>query len=141
MLFVGDPGVAKSQLLRYMVKLAPRGVFASGKSASSSGLTAAAVKDEMGDGRWTLEAGALVMADMGIAAVDEMDKMRSEDKSALTKLWNSKRYQLQKQGYWQHLNQDVHFLVLLIQNTEGSTGTKALPNRSICLRRLCRDSI
>ncbi len=82
-LFVGDPGIAKSQLLRYMVKLAPRGVFASGKSASSSGLTAAAVRDEMGDGRWTLEAGALVMADMGIAAVDEMDKMRSEDKSAL----------------------------------------------------------
>jgi replicative DNA helicase Mcm len=74
MLFVGDPGVAKSQLLRYMVKLAPRGVFASGKSASSSGLTAAAVKDEMGDGRWTLEAGALVMADMGIAAVDEMTR-------------------------------------------------------------------
>ncbi|MEZ5335875.1 MAG: hypothetical protein R2741_11895 [Methanolobus sp.] len=64
MLFVGDPGVAKSQMLRYMVKLSPRGVFASGKSASSSGLTAAAVRDDIGDGRWTLEAGALVMADM-----------------------------------------------------------------------------
>ncbi|MCC7576183.1 MAG: minichromosome maintenance protein MCM [Methanomethylovorans sp.] len=98
MLFVGDPGVAKSQLLRYMVKLAPRGVFASGKSASTSGLTAAAVKDEMGDGRWTLEAGALVMADMGIAAVDEMDKMRSEDKSALHEAMEQQTISIAKAG-------------------------------------------
>jgi replicative DNA helicase Mcm len=98
MLFVGDPGVAKSQLLRYMVKLAPRGVFASGKSASSSGLTAAAVKDEMGDGRWTLEAGALVMADMGIAAVDEMDKMRAEDKSALHEAMEQQTVSIAKAG-------------------------------------------
>lgn len=98
MLFVGDPGVAKSQLLRYMVKLAPRGVFASGKSASSSGLTAAAVKDDMGDGRWTLEAGALVMADMGIAAVDEMDKMRSEDKSALHEAMEQQTISIAKAG-------------------------------------------
>lgn len=97
-LFVGDPGVAKSQLLRYMVKLAPRGVFASGKSASSSGLTAAAVKDEIGDGRWTLEAGALVMADMGIAAVDEMDKMRSEDKSALHEAMEQQTISIAKAG-------------------------------------------
>ncbi|MDD3043142.1 MAG: LAGLIDADG family homing endonuclease [Methanosarcinaceae archaeon] len=82
-MLVGDPGIAKSQLLRYVVKLSPRGVFASGRSASASGLTAAAVKDELNDGRWTIEGGALVMADMGVAAVDEMDKMRTEDKSAL----------------------------------------------------------
>ncbi len=97
-LFVGDPGIAKSQLLRYMVKLAPRGVFASGKSASSSGLTAAAVRDEMGDGRWTLEAGALVMADMGVAAVDEMDKMRSEDKSALHEAMEQQTISVAKAG-------------------------------------------
>ncbi|HZD42941.1 MAG TPA: minichromosome maintenance protein MCM, partial [Methanomicrobiales archaeon] len=83
MLLVGDPGIAKSQLLRYVVKLSPRGIYTSGKSSTSAGLTATAVKDEFGDGRWTLEAGALVLADMGIAAVDEMDKMRSEDRSAL----------------------------------------------------------
>ncbi|MCL2142490.1 MAG: minichromosome maintenance protein MCM, partial [Methanimicrococcus sp.] len=64
-ILVGDPGVAKSQLLQYIVKLSPRGVFASGKSASASGLTAAAVRDDMGDGRWTIEGGALVMAGMG----------------------------------------------------------------------------
>ena len=98
MLLVGDPGIAKSQLLRYMVKLAPRGVFASGKSASSSGLTAAAVKDDLGDGRWTLEAGALVMADMGIAAIDEMDKMRTEDKSALHEAMEQQTISVAKAG-------------------------------------------
>jgi replicative DNA helicase Mcm len=98
LLFVGDPGVAKSQLLRYMVKLSPRGVFASGKSASSSGLTAAAVKDDLGDGRWTLEAGALVMADMGIAAIDEMDKMSTEDKSALHEAMEQQTISVAKAG-------------------------------------------
>lgn len=98
MLFVGDPGVAKSQMLRYMVKLSPRGVFASGKSASSSGLTAAAVRDDIGDGRWTLEAGALVMADMGIAAVDEMDKMSTEDKSALHEAMEQQTISVAKAG-------------------------------------------
>ncbi len=98
MLFVGDPGVAKSQMLRYMVKLSPRGVFASGKSASSSGLTAAAVRDDLGDGRWTLEAGALVMADMGIAAVDEMDKMSTEDKSALHEAMEQQTISVAKAG-------------------------------------------
>ncbi|HIE31876.1 MAG TPA: minichromosome maintenance protein MCM, partial [Methanosarcinales archaeon] len=82
-LLVGDPGIAKSQLLRYIVKLAPRGIYTSGRSSSAAGLTAAAVRDEFGDGRWTLEAGALVLADQGIAAVDEMDKMRTEDRSAI----------------------------------------------------------
>jgi len=81
-LLVGDPGIAKSQILRYVVNLAPRGVYASGKSTSSAGLTAAAVKDEF-DGSWTLEAGALVLADKGMAALDELDKMKPDDRSAL----------------------------------------------------------
>ena len=98
MMLIGDPGIAKSQLLRYMVKIAPRGVFASGKSASSSGLTAAAVKDDRGDGRWTLEAGALVMADMGIAAVDEMDKMSTDDKSALHEAMEQQTISVAKAG-------------------------------------------
>ncbi len=97
-LLVGDPGIAKSQLLRYMVKISPRGVFASGKSASSSGLTAAAVKDDLGDGRWTLEAGALVMADMGLAGVDEMDKMSREDKSSLHEAMEQQTISVAKAG-------------------------------------------
>ncbi|WNY26690.1 minichromosome maintenance protein MCM [Methanolapillus ohkumae] len=97
-ILVGDPGVAKSQLLRYIVRLSPRGVFTSGKSASASGLTAAAVRDELGDGRWTIEGGALVMADMGIAAVDEMDKMRDEDKSALHEAMEQQTISIAKAG-------------------------------------------
>ena len=66
-----------SQLLQYVRNLAPRSVYTSGKGSSSAGLTAAAVRDDFGDGQqWTLEAGALVLADQGIAAVDELDKMR-----------------------------------------------------------------
>ena len=66
-----------SQLLSYIRNIAPRSVYTSGKGSSSAGLTAAAVRDDFGDGQqWTLEAGALVLADKGIAAVDELDKMR-----------------------------------------------------------------
>ncbi|PSP72235.1 ATPase [Halobacteriales archaeon QS_3_64_16] len=66
-----------SQLLQYIRHIAPRSVYTSGKGSSSAGLTAAAVRDDFGDGQqWTLEAGALVLADRGIAAVDEIDKMR-----------------------------------------------------------------
>ncbi|MFC7071061.1 LAGLIDADG family homing endonuclease [Halobaculum lipolyticum] len=77
MLLIGDPGTGKSQMLSYIRNIAPRSVYTSGKGSSSAGLTAAAVRDDFGDGQqWTLEAGALVLADKGIAAVDELDKMR-----------------------------------------------------------------
>jgi len=82
-LLVGDPGVAKTMILRYMADLAPRGIYASGKSSTAAGLTAAAIKDEFGEGRWTLEAGALVLADKGIACVDELDKMSPQDRSSI----------------------------------------------------------
>ena len=80
---IGDPGTAKSQILRYMALLAPRGIYTSGKSSSAAGLTAAAVKDEFGEGRWTLEAGALVLADKGLACIDELDKMTDQDRSSI----------------------------------------------------------
>ena len=68
-LLVGDPGVAKSQLLRYLSKLSPRSIYTSGKGTSAAGLTATAVRDEFGEGQWSLEAGALVLADKGVACL------------------------------------------------------------------------
>lgn len=97
-LLIGDPGVAKSQILRYMSNLAPRGIYASGKSASAAGLTAAAVKDDFGDGRWTLEAGALVLADKGLACIDELDKMTEQDRSSLHEAMESQRISVAKAG-------------------------------------------
>ncbi|MDI6885547.1 MAG: minichromosome maintenance protein MCM [archaeon] len=103
-LLVGDPGVAKSQLLTYLVKLAPRGLYTGGKSSTSAGLTAAAVRDEFGEGRWTLEAGALVLADKGIAAVDEVDKMKKEDRDALHEAMEQQTVSIAKAGIMARLN-------------------------------------
>jgi len=97
-LFVGDPGTAKSQLLSYMSKLAPRSVYASGKASSAAGLTAAAVRDEFGEGQWTLEAGALVLADMGIACIDEIDKMSDQDRSSLHQAMEQQEISVAKAG-------------------------------------------
>ncbi|MDD5503163.1 MAG: minichromosome maintenance protein MCM [Candidatus Thermoplasmatota archaeon] len=97
-LMIGDPGTAKSMLSRYISKLAPRAVYTSGKSSSAAGLTAAAVKDPFGEGGWTLEAGALVLADMGSAIVDELDKMSAEDRSALHQAMEQQEVSIAKAG-------------------------------------------
>ncbi len=97
-LMVGDPGVAKSQLLRYAARLAPRGIYTSGKSSSAAGLTAAAVRDEFGDGRWSLEAGALVLADKGIACIDEIDKMEKNDRSSMHEAMEQQSISIAKAG-------------------------------------------
>lgn len=97
-LLIGDPGIGKSQLLRYVKEIAPRGVYASGKSSSAAGLTAAAVKDNFGEGQWTIEAGALVLADKGVACIDELDKMRDEDRSALHEALEQQQLSIAKAG-------------------------------------------
>jgi replicative DNA helicase Mcm len=97
-LLIGDPGTAKSQLLRYVANLVPRGIYASGKSSTAAGLTAAAVHDEFGEGRWTLEAGALVLADKGLACIDELDKMTEQDSSAMHEAMEQQQISVAKAG-------------------------------------------
>lgn len=80
-LLVGDPGISKSKLLQSVLAICPRGILVSGKSTSSAGLTATAIKDA--DGSWTLEAGATVIADNGQLLIDEVDKMSEQDTSSL----------------------------------------------------------
>ena len=88
-----------SQMLSYIRKIAPRSVYTSGKGSSSAGLTAAAVRDDFGEGQqWTLEAGALVLADQGIAAVDELDKMAADDRSAMHQALEQQEISVSKAG-------------------------------------------
>lgn len=81
-LLVGDPGVAKSVLLKFVSSVAPKGRYVSGKAATAAGLTAAVVKDEFLRG-WSLEAGAMVLANKGLVAIDEIEKMNEHDRSTM----------------------------------------------------------
>jgi replicative DNA helicase Mcm len=81
-LLVGDPGTGKSQMLQYAAQTAPRGLLTTGRGSTAAGLTAAVVR-EGGTGSFILEAGALVLGDKGVCAIDEMDKMRDEDRGAI----------------------------------------------------------
>ncbi|MFW5938977.1 MAG: LAGLIDADG family homing endonuclease, partial [Halolamina sp.] len=88
-----------SQMISYVEQVAPRSVYTSGKGSSAAGLTAAAVRDDFGDGQqWTLEAGALVLADKGIAAVDELDKMEASDRSAMHEGLEQQKISISKAG-------------------------------------------
>jgi len=81
-LITGDPGVAKSQLLKLVADIMPRGKYASGKGVTGAGLTATVRKDEELGG-WVLEAGALVLANKGLMSIDEFDKMNKDDQIAM----------------------------------------------------------
>jgi len=81
-LLMGDPGAGKSILLRYISNLAPKARYVAGRGASGAGLTAAVVKDEFLGG-WALEAGTLVLANKGMACIDELDKISHDDRSAM----------------------------------------------------------
>jgi replicative DNA helicase Mcm len=81
-LLIGDPGVAKSVTLGFMANISPKGRYVVGKSASGAGLTATVVRDEYLKG-WSLEAGAMVLANKGLVCIDELEKMDPQDRSAM----------------------------------------------------------
>jgi len=129
-LLMGDPGVAKSQLLHYMSKLSPRGMFATGGGVSGAGLTAAAVRDDFGGGgRFALEAGILPLSDRGMAAIDEFDKISEEDRRTMHPAMEQQRLDVSKGGVKATLN--TRCAVLAAANPIRGRFTKRGANESV----------
>ena len=99
---VGDPGTAKSEMLKFCARIAPRGLYTSGRGSTAAGLTAAVVRDT--SGIFMLEAGAVVLGDQGLVCIDEFDKMRPEDRSALHEVMEQQSASIAKGGIVATLN-------------------------------------
>ena len=99
---VGDPGTAKSEMLKFAAKIAPRGLYTSGRGSTAAGLTAAVIRDK--SGIMMLEAGAVVLGDQGLVCIDEFDKIKPEDRSSLHEVMEQQTCSVAKGGIVATLN-------------------------------------
>jgi replicative DNA helicase Mcm len=99
---IGDPGTAKSEMLKFAAKIAPRGLYTSGRGTTAAGLTAAVIRDK--SGIMMLEAGAVVLGDQGLVCIDEFDKIKPEDRSALHEVMEQQTCSVAKGGIVATLN-------------------------------------
>jgi replicative DNA helicase Mcm len=108
-LLIGEPGTGKSQMLKFTGELAPKGRYVVGKSSTGAGLTASVVKEES-TGEFSLEAGAVVLANKGMAAIDEIDKMAAEDRSSLHEAMEQQQISVSKANIQATLNAETSIL-------------------------------
>ncbi|KAI5954620.1 MCM2 [Candida jiufengensis] len=123
-LLLGDPGTAKSQILKYVEKTASRAVFATGQGASAVGLTASVRKDPI-TREWTLEGGALVLADKGTCMIDEFDKMNDQDRTSIHEAMEQQTISVSKAGIVTTLQ--ARCAIIAAANPNGGRYNSTLP--------------
>src|SRR3990172_83039 len=129
---VGDPGTAKSEMLKFCARIAPRGLYTSGRGSTAAGLTAAVVRDK--SGIMMLEAGAVVLGDQGLVCIDEFDKMKPEDRSALHEVMEQQSASIAKGGIVATLNAITS--ILAAANPMYGNDTRSLIDSDILTKYL-----